>query len=241
MARRRRTRYTWLPNTGTVGPAADTQDTTSGRDFGLLAVPTNGTTVVSILDLLDDDATEDNVTGPLGPIVNSEYVIRRIVGKVFCSVGQTNAGATTPAVLLAAGLFVARAEDIDSSGGVPLPIGALTQAQAVDNYSPLRVETIREPWIWRRTWVLSNQVSTFNEITTQSFPRTNADYGSVADGPHIDAKTMRRVGNDDRLWMIVAARNYPLNTTGSAGLDVRAFVDYRVLGATRKARNRSAF
>jgi len=240
VARKRRTRYTWLPNTGTGGPAADIQDTTNGRDFGSLGLPADGTTAVSILDLLDDDATEDLAAGPLGPIINSEYFIKRIVGKLFVNIEQTTDIATAKAALVGAGIFVARAEDSDS--GTPLPIGALTTPQAVDNYSPLRQETIREPWIWRRTWILSNQTSTQGSTGENLFPQTTAGYGSVLDGGHIDAKTARRVGNDDRLWAIIAIRNYPLNVVSAAGaITVRAYIDYRVLGASRRARNRSAF
>jgi len=242
MARRRRTRYTWLPNTGSAGPAADTGDTTNGRDFGLINVPINGTTDLVFVDLLNDDATEEQTVGPIGPIINSEYVIKRIVGKFFIGVEQGAGTDIVPAVLVGAGIFVARANDIDTSGGLFQPIGAVNTASGVDNYSPLRQETIREPWIWRRTWVLSNQLQTAaaNSVN-RVFPRSTAEYGSVMDGPHIDAKTGRRVGQDDRLWAVVAARNFPLNTTNDTVTGVRAFIDYRVLGAGRRAKARSAF
>jgi len=242
MARRRRTKYTWLPNTGTGGPVADVQDSTNGRDFGELVSPQDGTTAVAILDLLVDEPSEEIVTGPIGPIIGSEYFLKRVVGKIFIGNNQQELN-ITPAVLVGFGIFVARAEDVDS-GGPNLPIGALTQAQAVDNYSPLRQETVREPWVWRRTWILSNLQAPGASLVNgaMNFPANNTDYGSVLDGAHIDAKTARRISQDDRLFAVLAVRNYPLNTIATqAGGSVRAYIDYRALGALRKARNRSAF
>lgn len=242
MARgRRKTKYTWLPPVGTAGPGGDVEDTTNGRDLGSLLVPANGTTSIVIVDLLQDEPPEETqVVGlPMGVALTSEYFIKRIVGKFFISADQDATATLKSTLLVGAGIFIARAEDTDSAAGNFVPIGALTQTQAVDNYSPLRAEVIREPWIWRRTWVLQNELTT--QTPLRGFPRTTTGYGSVADGPHIDAKTARRVGNDDRLWAVVAVRNFPLNSTADAGAVIRAYIDYRVLGAARRARGRSAF
>jgi len=238
--RRRRTRYNWLPNTGTIGPSADVEDTTAGRDFGAVPIAANGTTSVAIVDLLDDESSEDIGTAQtMAAALQSEYVIKRIVGKFFAAVEQS-ANNRPKQALVGLGIFVARAEDPDSAAGNFVPIGALTQAQAVDNYSPLRQETIREPWIFRRTWILQNSLAT-GQLQDINYPQSTVNYGSVQDGPHIDAKTGRRVGTDDRLWAIMAVRSYPINQPNELAGSVIGFLDYRVLGAPRRAKNRSAF
>lgn len=239
--RKRRTKYEWFLNVGTIGPGADVEDDTSGRDFTLI-VPANGTTTVGVFELLEDTPSDDQAVGlPMGFYQNNEYLIKRIVGKFFAQLAQI-ANATNPAaVLLGAGFFVARTEDADQ-GGPGLPIGAGTATALVDNYSPLRVENIREPWIWRRTWVLGNVLSTAPaSVTTSAFPRCTADYGSVADGPHIDAKSVRRVKDGERLWFAVAARNWVLDSVVDTAGVVQAHLDYRVLGRRTRRQGKSSF
>jgi len=241
MARRRRTRYQWLYNTGTIGPGANVEDTSSGREL-TITTPVNATQSVSIVDLLlDTSSDEQPTTLPLGVYQNNDYVIKRIVGK--CFVNFEAGGATAnPAAIVTAGIFVARAGDADDVAGAEnFPIGAAgLGAQAVDNYSPNRAETIREPWIWRRQWILGNP-SIPAGVGGQNYPSTSAGYGSVADGPHIDAKTGRRVGSDERLFFVLSSRNYPVNIAGDAAIFIRCWLDYRVLGAMRRTKARSAF
>jgi len=244
--RKRRTRYQWLLNTGTIGPSADIDDTTQGRELAL-NIPTNGTTDIAIVDLLNDTPSEDvifggNVLPTMAQTIGNEYAIRRIVGK--CHVSRNTLGTTSPGVLIAAGIFVARAGDFgDFAGAENLPINSGTAAAQIDNYSPLRLENVREPWIWRRTWILGTSTITDAGLEgAQSYPINNAAYGSIQDGAHIDAKTGRRIRDGERLWAVLAGRNFPLNSTSATTATlVRAYMDYRVLGAMRRAHNRSAF
>lgn len=240
-ARRRKTRFKWFLPIGSEGPAADIEDDSNGIGIAL-TIPANGTTTLNVTPLIVDTPSDDIAPGnPLGFYEGNEYFIKRIVGKLFAGFTQAAASTGTPAVLLGAGLFVARAED-DDSGGPLVPIGAGSVAQLTDNYSPLRVENNREPWIWRRTWILSNRLHTAADAGgINSYPRTTSEYGSVADGPHVDAKTARRVKDGERLWWVLAGRNFPLNTTSNTAEQVTAYLDYRVLGAQRRSRNRSAF
>lgn len=239
--RKRRTKYEWFLNVGTTGPAGDVEDDSSGRDF-FLTVPVNGTTTAGVFEVIEDTPSDDQAVGlPMGFYQNNEYIIKRIVGKLFAQVTQVANATNPPAVLLGAGFFVARTEDADS-GGPTLPIGASTAAQTVDNYSPLRVENIREPWIWRRTWVLSNVLSTAAAgLQVGAFGRATSDYGSVMDGPHIDAKSVRRVKDGERLWFALAARNYTLNSTCDTSAVVTAHLDYRVLGRRARRQGKSSF
>lgn len=257
MRKRRRKRGTWFPNVGTAGLENDPDDDDSGRWFQLICNNGVSTTVVSDLTFdkpFEDELDSDNQTGrSLSDIIGSEYILRRIVGKVFCHRDQFSSAAETLAVLVTCGFFVARSEDTSTeTAGDPKPIGANTLTELRENYSPAAVSTVREPWIWRRRWILGNQRLTANQTIVVSsgvaaFPPTNAGYGSVMDGPHLDAKTIRRVGQDDRLWFVVSARQLsanwadPFNSDASTPVGVGVHLDYRLFGSLRKAKQQGRF
>lgn len=257
-ARRRKTRYTWLPTLGTAGPGEDPTDNSSGRAF-TVTVPADLSSDVIISAITFDEPLEgDNLATntPLGTVLGNEYFIKRIVGKLFAEIRQQVSLNGDPSfqrnALFGAGFFVARAND--TSQGAGSPIGSATLSERQENYSPLSEDTIREPWIWRRTWVLGNQYTVIRSQQTalsalpgdaQPFgwaPQSTMQYGSVLDGPHIDAKTARRVKQDERLWFAVAARGVPgLSDTTDLPGSVNGYLDFRILGALRKARQGSAF
>jgi len=248
--RKRRTKYHWLYNTGSTGPTADTEDTTSGLDW-VLTVPVNGTTTIQIQDLVMDRPSDDilNQLGTgvatMGMVNNNDYFIKRIVGKWLLAIQQNNDGAANGragSALVTAGMFVARAGDEDDGAGAEnFPIQAFAAAGAINNYSPLRPENIREPWIWRRTWLLGNRAQEPAANPGFHFPESNTEYGSIQDGAHVDAKTARRVRDGERLFGVLVARNWPLNDVSTNTNVIRGHFDYRVLGAGRRSRNRSAF
>lgn len=254
MRRRRKTRGTWFPN---IGTANNDEDNLQGRFFQL-NFPGGSEQILAISPLTFDEPRTDDTLGAsdasLADVIGSEYVLQRIVGKLFIA---RHAALTTvngsevdaqPAVLVSAGFFVARANDTASGGGINTPIGSASAAEARDNYSPLEVDTVREPWIWRRTWVLGasptgpNNLQPANAQSALRYPPSTAWYGSVADGPHIDSKVKRRVRQDQRLWFSVSACTYPPQTAVDTGqLAVLGYLDYRLFGSLRKAQNSSAF
>lgn len=244
--RKRRQRVTWFPTTGTH---PSEQDALSGIAFqlGITVATTNLTGVLPLTyDYPQEDPDLDPKVDTLSEIVGNEYVLKRVVGKMLAHV-ETGPGNTDfPAVLFGAGLFVARADTVTGPNGADSPIG--TPAEIDENYGPLSPATIREPWIWRRTWILGNPVARFTLTTgapvgtASQFPSTTAGYGSIQDGPHVDAKVQRRVSQDDRLWLAVSARLYPITSTPpDTSITLKAYFDYRILGSLRKARNSSAF
>lgn len=255
MQRKSRTkqRFTWLPTLGTVGPTEN--DNSAGRAF-FINVPEDGSSDVIISPLTFDEPVEGDdlaVNTPLGTVLGNEYFIKRIVGKLFLeNQGRRNVAddpSTIKSVLCGAGFFIARASDSQAGGGPTVPIGAASLAERIENYSPLGEDTIREPWIWRRTWTLGNvlMLNFLNEGQDTPpgalFPATNAEYGSVLDGPHIDAKTARRVKQDERLYFAFGVRSWPAQdvvTANEPGV-VRGYLDFRILGALRKARQGSSF
>lgn len=220
---------------------------------------------------MEGSEIDPDAAGQLVQAIGQEYIIERIVGKFFCGYGtlQPDTGAEPPQTAwVGAGLFIARAADREAGGGQNVPIGAASAIEIIENYSPLSPEVIREPWMWRRTWILSNGraqlsgttggipnpfasgvdvIPNVGPLPSPAAPRTNMQYGSVADGPHVDVKSVRRVGNDERLWLIVAVRTLDTLYTGGRTPTINAnaglgfWFDYRVLGQLRRARNRSNF
>lgn len=257
--RRRRTRGTWFPTIGTQ--LGETDATVNGRAFALACTASEITTIITPLTF-DTPQEGDNLSEPsstLADVVGSEYILQRIVGKCFIERQATLTGGVDDlqeAVLVGAGFFVARANDTSVGGGSTTPIGSATVAERRDNYSPLETDTVREPWIWRRTWILGTagaQIPVQADVagggsipftvqqSNRAYPVSTALYGSVLDGPHIDSKVKRRVSQDNRLFFAVSATPFPLDSLITTALVVSGYLDYRLFGSLRKARNTSAF
>lgn len=266
MRRRRRFKGTWLPNIGIVN-AIPTRAPTAGREMVVTIGAGSNEVVGGVVPIIMDEPQEpDTFTPdiPLAYFTANEYSIRRIVGKCWIqaradwkATSTANLNSSSPCALVTSGLFVARAGTEDISATNPdVPIGWV--AEGAFSYNPDIPNAIREPWIWRRQWVIGNP-----SITNQLWQNMTVDPGitrpmlawdlpannfigrAVADGPHIDAKTRRRVGNDDRLWWCVFAQNFPRDTDATndytVDLNLDCHLDVRVFGALRKARNRGNF
>lgn len=272
MRRRRKTRYNWIPSDGTaVASGAHHQD------FQAFSLQINlGTGADSALSgglvsniLADFNPAEDDAASALGQSMGSEYLLRRIVGKAFVAIGATTATANPTrgqaaksTALVTLGFFVAPFGYVEASGdrNISQPIG-IEGDPLVTPYNPQLTITNREPWIWRRSWMLNPfgpspalQVNNAGApqfiIATDTdngvaFPATNTSYGSVLDGPHIDAKTARRIRKHERLWVAMTAAPYPEGSTIDpdvfAAVRVTSTIDVRCLGVLRRAKNRSSF
>lgn len=242
--RRRRPKVTWFPTLGALTGVENSDKDITGLD-GALDVPwaDNAAGALAIFPLTNDapQGEDPAETVSLAEVLGSEYFLRRIVGKLFLQVADQESFFST--MQIAAGFLVARAEQGDS--GLPAGSNNLStdpsDEAAWNNFSPLSTQTMREPWIWRRKWILSLEAST----ATTGFPNSNIHYGSVLDGPHIDAKTKRRISNDDRLFFAIAGAAWPVDTPLQSGTvtetQMRFNLDYRLVGSLRKARNRGVF
>lgn len=271
--RRRRTKYTWFPNLGAAAVLEGVDDFPQLKFQ--LSLANSGAVATAISPITHDAPHEGNSLSQdetLVTVLGNEYVVKRIVGKLLLSCQQPEDDVPTAVfpktALVAAGFFVARANDANSGGGFTTPIGSATSAESNDNYSPLSLETVREPYMFRRVWMLSTGRATpptsspslpFSAgardnavVSTAGFqgvgaPQFNGMYGSVLDGPHFDVKSARRIRQDERLWFVVSARvmdnewtttSVP-NTEGSNM--IAGILDYRVLGQLRKAKNSGTF
>lgn len=231
---RKRARTVWLPN-----ESGDTDH--NYRDFSLDVplLPSATSTVIAALTVDYPPEAVQNA-GPQPPTV-ADYVLNgyrleRFVGKVFLGMAQL-IGADQPAqnyyptsALVGAGLIVLR---VDEGTGSPLRVATPNE------YSPLVDDNERDPWIWRRTWVLANDLGQPNAPAADALaqaPRSNMDYGSVMDGPHIDTSSKRFIGPEERLFFVASATNIG-NAADSIGA-IRGILDYRILVVPHRASNR---
>lgn len=226
--RRRREKVIWLPTNGREASPVDANSPPVNGILVSCSSFTNGLVLDTHIGVPFEDAQLD-VTGADIPATTaiqmaSEYLLRRIVGKLFV-IYSPDTG-SSPGVMASAGFFVARQDSFINS----LPVGAENLLDLNWNYSPDGVSSQREPWIWRRSWLLGT--------STSGLPTNNTAYGSVMDGPHIDAKTKRRVATDERIFLACSA--YSLTDNTAAGL-VDFFFDGRALVSSRKPHNRGTF
>lgn len=267
MARRfkRRRRYTWFPNLGTAASNENPDDNVSGLTIFLTGVGPNQVTGVAPLTFDQPSETGDTFSDEnLGEILQNEYIVRRIVGNWFVNLAEQGAESSTllgenTAVLVTAGIAVARADDAATDPNVPA--GGDTIQNLNRNFRPSNTQTIREPWLFRRSWMLGcgpvprtdvfgqqivhefNSVdSVANNTTHNAYPSSNIYYGGMMSGAFVDSRVMRRVSNDDRLWAVISAQNFPAGfpSTGVTRTVVSYF-DYRILGALRRAKNKGSF
>lgn len=228
-----------MPTLGSVS-AIGSSETLNGRSFTVATIANTGGghTINTLVLPCTADAVVEGQNAPFierGIVLQeSDWMLERIVGKLF--IGLDIETTESPAVLCGAGFFVARSNN-ESGGGGDTPIGSATAAERNENYSPLHEDTVDEPWLWRRTWLLGGSPTSFG-LTT--FPLNNAFYGSVMDGPHIDAKSVRRIGNDERLWFAFSTASLAADVEQTNGA-VRGYLDYRILGALRKSKGKSSF
>lgn len=273
---RRRKRWTWFPIIGTQDENPEGSDDTNGRTF---AVPFDGSGASNaiVFPLIPDVQTDPDAgldqSAQIALALSTDYEIERIVGKVWVSATAPadDVGAVAPKIIqVGVGLFIAAQADAQAGGGVNLPLGAPTLIELLENYNPISNDTAREPWMWKRDWILSTgrpstagfQQSGLNfepvhttvssgvgfttPVVVAGAPTNNMGYGSVMDGPHIDCKSNRRVRSHQRLWCIAAVRSLDrilANTNPDANVlgDMKGIIAIRVLGASRRPTRSASF
>jgi len=105
--------------------------------------------------------------------------------------------------------------------------------------------------MWLKTWILGNarmyhaklndNGSGLRQTGWSSFPPTNAQYGSLRDGPAIDIKSRRRVRLDERLFFAVVVRPMPFLSDDGYTSIVEGLLNIRIYGNLVKARGSGAF
>lgn len=242
MRRRSKPKVVWLPQTN----ANSIGDGTQVYQLGVIGVAgaTGQSSVLEIPLVLDNQQSAAFSTDPsLADIESSGYRLRRIVGKIYAECAQgtpTLAGAIEEptSCLVTAGLIVRRTAS--SGASYASQVGVLNE-----EIDPSKIENTSDPWIWRRTWTLGNNYAAQllfanpagTAFTRQFFP-TNNFYslgGGIADGPHVDQKTARIVGPEERLFLDVSVTVLGETPTqpNANPITVAFWTDLRVLGSMR--------
>lgn len=211
--RRRRKSYRWLPpDPGNRYAGPDNQAVIDSPDDGAVGsfgidIPVslgNGVVVGATIPLVGD-LHEEIIAGVAPPSIGGVpgtmadmtfgYSLVRVVGKLFCVVEQFTFPGVEPPVglsyefIVTAGIIVRRVDD----NGVPTTSNALPQSY----------ENQSDPYLWRRSWMLCNQPLAQRDGSYYPWPSNNGAYGSIQDGPHVDAKTRRTVKDEERLFLDV--------------------------------------
>lgn len=250
MLRRRRKKYTWMPTLGLVMPGLSTGRTTW---FDLFMIPELNKSI------RPNQANQSLQIGPLVPDVTQQYstsgsdagtslrdltegqdwLCKRIVGKmhIWCQgSGSAVAGSEWSRLMVTAGLFMARAED-DAPTNPDLDD---------DEMDPANLDNIRNPWMFRRTWLFTNP--TFN-VAGGAFGSTshndNTEWASET-GPHVDIRSARRIRKEERLWYAFSVTGADIGVNSVIGNkaaqpQIEGKIDLRILGAMRRSNNRSTF
>lgn len=243
MRRRSKPRVVWLPTTNTFSVDAGA---TSG--WNLASVPfsigASGDAGVIEVPIVMDGNTSDPLdpTSSLADIESSGYRLRRIVGKLYCFVAQGITVSQEIICGISAGFIIRR---VDGSTGGSLAVAA-SAATNFDLIDPAKIDNTMDPWIWRRDWLLSCGPSFVGEeadpptIGTDSLIAGRgggANFGKFypggnAEGPHVDQKTARIVGPEERLFLDVSATTI-IGLNASANSSLVIIYNFRVLASMR--------
>jgi len=231
--RKRRPRVVWLPpdrfnGLGQTPGSGATTGLQNGVKRFLTTVPGGaGSSHTEVFPVVQDNQVDANLLafGTLADYEQSAYRLRRIVGKIFIGVAQGASEGGTTEVVVTAGLIVLRTHQV---AGLIVPLNATTE-----EYSTQMLQNWADPWIWRRTWVLGN-IPQETAAGLTFYPETNiAGYGSVADGPHVDAKTARVVGAEERLFLVFTMSS--VNGDPQVSTQVNVIWDLRCLASMRSS------
>lgn len=235
-SRRRKRRYTWLPTDPTYYAGgqdypntfywtyitSSTDNAEAGREVLAIPIVPDYTQNAQAASIDQGSSLRDIVEG-------QDYVLKRTVGKVWGSLQQNDdTDSSVIASLVAHGLAV-------------LPVNDLGQPQLnSDQYDPLNANNSMNPWMWRRTWMLYNNLAPAGGELYLG-PNSIQAHGSVADGGHVDCKVARRVTREQRVFSIWTAKT--ILQVGEGEPIGRVFIgmDFRFLGAMRRHMNRSTF
>lgn len=238
MRKRRKAKVVWLPldldNRLGTAPVPATSGQSSGTIIKIFTAPPLGAqNTTEEIPIVKDFAggaggliaKQDST---LADIEESGYRLRRIVGKLIYSVQQGVAavGADPSIFIVTAGFIIRRVNQDGAS---------MAASVGLDQISCTSLNNTMDPWIWRRSWVIAdrNAAAIAIDPNVNNFPQSNAVYGAGNfDGPHVDAKTARIVGPEERLFLCTTIEGINGTDQGAPGA-VLLIGDTRVLGSLR--------
>lgn len=221
--RKRAPKVSWLPGHDglAIGGAAAAGGTAYSKVFHSFVGPLgSGTAIFSAQPLTFDQPSLKTASQSLADMESSGYRLRRIVGKVWVDVEQ-QAAEDSGLYICCAALMVRRVDDT----GVPLSSAIEVQ--------PGAMAATQDPWIWRRSWLLANGLST-NLVRPgiESSDFCNHEGAALNDGPHLDQKTARIVRENERLFLEFST--IAVNAAAAAtDIDIQYCWEARVLASMR--------
>lgn len=246
---RRKPRVVWLRPTGTVRDPGEAAPGDAFEQLGAIVLDSTPVTVgaggiptIEIPLVVDQPPSETFAGAPLSVLqaaglnqtIEYGYRLRRVVGAIHLACSSqdlTVQDNNFSGVLVTAGLIVRR---VESDTGTALAPGIDVNPALITNWS--------DPWIWRRTWVLTTDANSPRDINENIlnrlgrfgftvFPYTTDHYGDIRSGPHVDAKTARRIGPEERLFLDISFIGLPLNQGPGVQqtLNVSGVIDLRCL------------
>lgn len=225
MRRRSKPKVVWLPTTNSFSVDADGDPPRSAWQFASAVITDDnitGAVTTFEIPVIQDGA----LSGPLEPtstlsdIENSGYRLRRIVGKVFVFIAQV--GVNSASLFGVTAGFIIRRTDPGTGGSLAAAIGP-------EEINPADIENSMDPWIWRRSWILGNNSGSTNNAQTQNFGN---GFQTALDGPHVDQKTARVVGPEERLVLDISATTL-IPGPIEEGPSLIVVTDLRVLASMR--------
>lgn len=226
--------------TGTVGYRVTDFDLAVVPASNKATKPAQGVAGLQVGPLVPDVTLQYDGTTPstLRDLTEGQdWICKRIVGKIhlwaIASALAQGSSAWSRAICCF-GIFVARAEDA-APGNADLDD---------DEMDPMNLENIRNPWMFRRTWVFTNPGS--GGLTFGNTFFTDNAFASGEAGSHVDVRVARRIRREERLWYAFSCKGADIgvqSVTGAASgqMTVEGKADLRMLGAMRRSNNRSTF
>jgi len=223
MRRRTKPRVVWLPPTNANSISAD--NLSGFQAFRVDISPDAPMAVGEIPLVIDSQDDPLDPTTSLADVESSGYRLRRIVGKIWISIDQ-DAGTPTSKVFCTAGLIIRRSKPEDGQSYARATLDASL-------ISPEQIKNYGDPWIWRRSWLLGNNLGGAGGGTDPILEETNFQNTSALDGPHVDQKTARIVGPEERLFLDVSFRGNVEDPQDQSVLSCLVNCDLRVLASMR--------
>lgn len=245
---RRKRRGTWLPNVGSIYSTT----TTVGEQCSYIQFivqpahvgPNAGGTVFSAAMQIDspDPALTSGSAAlgqyQLGTLAQEEsfgYMLNRIVGTFVVAIAKPaviEAGHFVPTLcVVTCGFMVRRIDQED----VETPV---VGAQGSD---PQSIENIQDPWLWRRSWLLTTNSGGAGlapddhaaNFGAGDFVSSNSFGTGSYNTCNVDVKSRRRITKEERLFLSIGVRTFGFlpDSTSNLDVDVLGFFDYRSYGS----------
>lgn len=167
-----------------------------------------------------------NVPG-MGLLASSQqaWISKRIVGSVFVGVGNSAGASAVGTAIVGAAIFK---ESVTENNAL--------ETGHFDKYNPLDQATGQVRRLWQRIWVLNNPWYTQSGSGLLAagidFPTSNAEYGSIREGTHVDVKVKATMELGTNLYFGLWATTLQVAEGNEGDCDIWFIPNLRCFGKT---------